>query len=201
MRVRPVFVWLLLGAVLVLALQSVLHPGAGGPSRDSANAEAFRSLLIRERARSRAASDANRALGARMILRGDSVRAVVRIEQKRTPPPPPDSSVTALDYWKARSKAAEVLLDLTVTADSIVQDSLGRALTSQLNETARLRALLQQAGDTIGRLAVRVAKLERSARQPCRLGDVAGGWDPLHGGAALVLGGSCNVWRLVQSAL
>lgn len=200
-RIRPAFVYALLGAVILLGVQSYCASVPTGPSRDSLEVAAWRQWLGRERARSQAVSDSNRALGARLLVRADSTRKAVRQEQKHAQPAPPDSAVTALDYWQARAKAAEVLLDLTVAADSIVQDSLGRALTRQIAETARLAQVVAAVQDSLGKVEIRFGQLSRQlakARRPCTVGDVAGGWDPLHGGAALVVGASCNVWRLVR---
>jgi hypothetical protein len=201
--VRPAFVYALVGALLVALVHSLMPGGPASPSADSLDVANARLLLHRARLRSAAFSAVNDSLRVRLGARGDSVRRVVTVwrDSVRLVPPAPDSAVNAVNYWRARSKAAEVLLDLTVTADSILQDSLVRGWENERAETGRLRALLASTEDSLGRIEVQVGQLARDlakARRPCRVGDVAGGWDPIGGGGAVVVGASCNVWRLVR---
>jgi hypothetical protein len=204
MTVRPAFVYLLLGAVLVLALDAQCRPAPTGPSRDSLTIAALRHAADSAARVADSVNAANETLRARLVSRGDSTRRAVRGQSAalRAAPVPADT-VTALLYWQARAKVAEVLLDLTIAADSVIQDSLSRLVVDQKRETAKLRAVVMQIRDSLGALEVRVGALSRElsgSRKPCRIGDVAGGWDPLHGGGAVVVGASCNVWRLATRA-
>lgn len=205
MKLRAPFVYALCGVLLVALVDSLMPGGPAPQSADSLDVANVRLLLHRARVRSAAFSAANDSLRVRLVARGDSVRRVVTVwrDSVRVVPPPPDSAVNALNYWRARSKAAEVLLDLTVSADSIVQDSLARGWANERAETGRLRALIAATEDSLARVEVRVGQLTRDlakANRPCRLGDAGGGWDPLTGKPALVLGGSCNLWKLAKRA-
>lgn len=227
MKLRAPFVYALCGVLLVALVDSLMPGGPAPQSADSLDVANVRLLLHRARVRSAAFSAANDSLRVRLVARGDStrlrlaasgdsVRRLVRgrADSIRRESPPPDSAVTAVTYWHARAKAAEVLLDLTVTADSMIrdslvkgwkatQDSLVKGWANERAETGRLRALIAATEDSLARVEVRVGQLTRDlakANRPCRLGDAGGGWDPLTGKPALVLGGSCNLWKLAKRA-
>lgn len=173
-----------------------------GPSRDSIRIDNLQQQLGAAEARGDSVNAVNQVLKTRLAARGDSIVKAIQ-DRPRPAPPPPDTSAIAVEYWKARTRCAEALLDLSNAAHKIVEDSLANGWQSQIVETGRLTSLVGQVRDSLEDLKIEVGLKDQAlakADRACEIGTANFGVTTA-GRPALTFGVSCRPLKLAKKVL
>lgn len=166
---KPVrWIILIFGLVMVSITIAKLScaPQPAGPSKDSAATVQYIHELEQERELSRQ-RDAQRRLAFDSLMQTNTdLQTALRKARKNITDskPPTGTASDSSRYWQTRAESSESLLQVAMSADSIVIDSLKNLFLDQQRESARLRTLVNNNEDTLAVKANTIARLERRVR-------------------------------------